>query len=117
MKSIFQTLIIACSLSALSRANCLIESEAVVGQAAGQRISNKEELEQLGSEDYIIHSFQGCEDGDKLNGLQFTVVSRWDSAYTVNLEPIGSLEGTCQTLALTPSGPISDIKASFSRND
>ena len=67
----------------------------------------------------MIHSFTVCVDGgDDVVGIQFAVKEISDESNTVDLTPMGSMTGECNTLRLkSASGPIEKIKASYSTDE
>ena len=67
----------------------------------------------------MIHSFTVCVDGgDDVVGIQFAVKEISDESNTVDLTPMGSMTGDCNTLRLkSASGPIEKIKASYSTDE
>ena len=96
-------------------ANCLIKTD-TYGIEKGQRFSNYDEIDQLGSEQFVMKSFKTCEDSrEDMVGLQFTLVDKDDPTNTVKLAPMGDVSDSldCRELTIS-SGPIVKIMASYS---
>ena len=119
MNQKIRSLITAISaLVTCTQANCLIETE-TYGIEKGQRFSNYDEIEQLGSDQFVMKSFKTCEDNrEDMVGLQFTLVDKDDASNTVKLAPMGDVSDSldCRELTIS-SGPIVKILASYSQND
>ena len=76
-----------------SYAQCLIDSPITIGEEAGTPFSNRAEIEALGVDNQIMHSFETCKDeNDHFSGVQFTLILRDDVDKITPLEPIGEME-------------------------
>ena len=103
-------------------AGCLVESEVKCGVEKGDRFSHMDELKALETDgnknDYRLLSFVTCEDerDSKLSGIKFILQSESDSSKIVELSPIGSMKGDCQTMIIS-GNEIDMIRASYSKGD
>ena len=107
------------ALVTCTQGNCLIESYSI-GIEEGARFSNYEQIEELGSEQYVLKKFKTCENRrEDIVGLQFTVVNKDDPEDTVALEPNGDVTSdglSCRNLKLT-DGRIDKIRVAFNRTE
>ena len=106
------------ALVTCTKANCLVELYGI-GIEEGEKFSNYDQIEAIGSEQYVMKSFNTCEDDrEDMVGIQFTLVDKNDDNKVVQLEPMGDVSSglTCRELKLT-SGPIPKIQASYSDED
>ena len=107
------------ALVTCTQANCLIESY-TIGIEEGTRFSNYDQIEELGSEQYVLKKFKTCENRrGYIVGLQFTLVNKEDADDTVELEPNGDVTSdglACRNVKLT-DGRIDKIRASYNRTE
>ena len=107
------------ALVTCTQANCLIESY-TIGIEEGIRFSNYDQIEELGSEQYVLKKFKTCENRrEDIVGLQFTVVNKDDPADEVELEPVGDVTSdglSCRNLKLS-DGRIEKIRAGFNNTE
>ena len=107
------------ALVTCTQANCLIESYSI-GIKEGVRFSNYGQIEELGSEQYVLKKFKTCENRrEEIVGLQFTVVNKDDPADTVALEPNGDVTSdglSCRNVKLT-DGRIDKIRSAYNSTE